>query len=252
MSKNFSAPRSAPKPASVSTMSASERPSRVATSELQPWAMLPNGPPCTSAGPPSRVCTRLGRIASLSSRVIAPAALRSAGGHRLLVAGEADDDPAETAARGRRDPSARQRIAMTSLPGTMTKRSSRVGPPLMPAQPDHDLAQGAIVHVDGAGPGDAAGVEAERVAVMEMVVEQRGEQVVRRGDRVKIPGEMQVDLVHRHDLGVAAAGRAALHPEHRAERRLADADHHLLAQPAERLRQADGDGATSLPRRASD
>ena len=45
MSKNFSAPRSAPKPASVTTMSASFSAARVATTELQPWAMLANGPP---------------------------------------------------------------------------------------------------------------------------------------------------------------------------------------------------------------
>jgi formate--tetrahydrofolate ligase len=78
ISRNFSAPRSAPKPASVRTISPSARASFVAATELQPWAMLPNGPPCTSAGPPSRVCTRLGRMASLSSSVMAPAALSSA------------------------------------------------------------------------------------------------------------------------------------------------------------------------------
>src|SRR3989475_7076680 len=51
--------------------------SRVATTELQPWAMLPNGPQWMNAGPPSSVCTRFGLIASFRSSVIAPAALRS-------------------------------------------------------------------------------------------------------------------------------------------------------------------------------
>ena len=45
--------------------------------ELQPWAMLANGPPWTKAGLPSSVCTRLGASASFSSAVIAPCALRS-------------------------------------------------------------------------------------------------------------------------------------------------------------------------------
>ncbi len=44
MSKNFSAPRSAPKPASVTTTSARLSAVVVAITELQPWAMLPNGP----------------------------------------------------------------------------------------------------------------------------------------------------------------------------------------------------------------
>ena len=60
------------------------------------------------------------------------------------------------------------------------------------------------------------GVDAERVAVMEVVVEHRGEQVVRRRDRVEVAGEVEVDLVHRDHLRVAAARRAALHAEHRA------------------------------------
>ena len=39
-----------------------------------PWAMLANGPQWTKAGFPSRVCTRLGSIASLSRRAIDPEA----------------------------------------------------------------------------------------------------------------------------------------------------------------------------------
>ena len=48
------------------------------------------------------------------------------------------------------------------------------------------------------------------------------EQVVRRGHRVEVAGEVQVEDLHRHDLAVAAAGRAALDPEGRTHRRLAD------------------------------
>ena len=47
MSKNFSAPMSAPKPASVTTMSEVDRATRSAMIELLPWAMLANGPQCT-------------------------------------------------------------------------------------------------------------------------------------------------------------------------------------------------------------
>ena len=39
------------------------------------------------------------------------------------------------------------------------------------------------------------------------------EQIVRRADGVEVAGEVQVDVLHRHDLGVAAAGGAALHAE---------------------------------------
>ena len=48
---------------------------RSATIEFAAWAMLPNGPACTSAGWPSSVCTRFGLIASFMITVMAPATL---------------------------------------------------------------------------------------------------------------------------------------------------------------------------------
>ena len=77
MSKNFSAPMSAPNPASVHTMSFVARAMRSASTELLPCAMLAKGPQCTNAGPPSRVWSRFGLIASLSNTAIAPATFRS-------------------------------------------------------------------------------------------------------------------------------------------------------------------------------
>ena len=77
MLKNFSAPRSEPKPASVTKYSESFRPILVDIRLEVPWAMLAKGPPWTKAGQPSMVWTRLGLRASLSIRAIAPTALRS-------------------------------------------------------------------------------------------------------------------------------------------------------------------------------
>ena len=45
--------------------------------ELQPCAMLANGPPWMKAGLFSSVCTRFGASASFSSAAIAPCALMS-------------------------------------------------------------------------------------------------------------------------------------------------------------------------------
>ena len=108
------------------------------------------------------------------------------------------------------------------------------------AQPDGDVAQRAVVHVHDALPGDAAHVEAELVAVVDVVVDQRREQVVREPDGAEIAGEMQVDVFHRHDLRVTAAGRAALHAEHRSQARLAQANHRFLADLVERVSEPHG------------
>ena len=75
--KNFSAPRSAPNPASVTTQSAKPNAMRVAISELVPWAMLAKGPPCKIAGLPSSVCTRFGLIASRINIAIESGAFKS-------------------------------------------------------------------------------------------------------------------------------------------------------------------------------
>ena len=107
------------------------------------------------------------------------------------------------------------------------------------AQRADDLAQGAVVHVHHAAPGDAARVDAELIAPVDVIVDHRREQIVRRGDGVEIAGEMEVDVLHRHDLGIAAAGRAALHAEAGPERGLAQADHRLLADAVEAIAKAD-------------
>ena len=59
-------------------------------------------------------------------------------------------------------------------------------------------------------------IESQRVAVVDVVVHHGRKEIVGRRDGVKIPGEMQVDLVHRDDLSVATTGCAALHPEDRS------------------------------------
>ena len=70
-------------------------------------------------------------------------------------------------------------------------------------------------------------------------LEECGEKIVRGSDRVDVAGEVEVHVLHGDDLRVAAAGRAALDPENRAERRLAQAEHGVLADVPEPLRQRD-------------
>jgi hypothetical protein len=77
----------------------------------------------------------------------------------------------------------------------------------------------------------ASRVDAEGVALRQMIVEHRGEQIVRAADGVHVAGEVQIDIFHRRDLRVTAAGGAALHAEHGTERRLAQRDHRALAKP---------------------
>ncbi|MNH31901.1 hypothetical protein D3C79_923060 [compost metagenome] len=96
------------------------------------------------------------------------------------------------------------------------------------------VAQGAVVYVEGAWPEDVgrvyvearqAGPGAELIAEFMLVeqagIQRRGGQVVGGTEGVKIPGQVQVHLLHRHHLGVTASGGASLDTEHRPQARLA-------------------------------
>ena len=147
--------------------------------------------------------------------------LEIAGAHWFAVTGVAGDDIAQAFFRSSRS-RARPKIAMTSDATVMSKPSSR-GKPLATPPSEFTIERSARSFIWDAAPGDASRIDAERIAPIDMVVEQRREQVVRRRDGVEVAGEVQINVLHRHDLGIAAAGRTALHAERRAERRLADA-----------------------------
>ena len=75
------------------------------------------------------------------------------------------------------------------------------------AEADGDVAQRAVVDVDAAPPADRERVDPELVAVQEVRLEHRGEEVVRGADRVDVAGEVEVHVLHRDDLRVARRRR---------------------------------------------
>ena len=111
------------------------------------------------------------------------------------------------------------------------------------------MAQLAVVHVDGALPGDGLGIDVELVALLDVVVEHGREQVVGSTDGMEVAGEVQVDVLHRHDLGIAAAGSSALDAEDGPQGGLAQRDDHVLADLAHAVGQAHGRGGLALARR---
>jgi hypothetical protein len=109
-----------------------------------------------------------------------------------------------------------------------------------------DAPELAVVHVDAAPPHDAARVDAKGVTLLDVVVEHGCAEVVGGTDGVKVAGEVEVDVLHGDHLGVPAARGAALDAKDRAQRRLAQAKHGVLAHPAERVLEADGRGGLAL------
>ena len=107
-----------------------------------------------------------------------------------------------------------------------------------PAEPDDDMTKRAVIHIQHATPDDTTRIDTERVSLLQMIVQHRREKIVRRRHRMDIPREMQIDILHRDDLRISAAGRAALHAHARPQRRLAKTNHHLFPDLGKSLRQS--------------
>jgi hypothetical protein len=75
--------------------------------------------------------------------------------------------------------------------------------------------------------------------VEDVRVDHRGEQVRGGADRVDVAGEVQVEVLHRDDLRPPRPASAALDPEDRSHRGLAQAQRRVEADACERLRQSD-------------
>ena len=171
-----------------------------------------------------------------------------AGGHRLALVGVAHHDAGQPLLQifqigGQAEDGhhfAGHRDVKAVLPG---------GAVHLAAQAVGHIAQLPVVHVHAALPGHPAGVDVVGVALVDAVVHHGCQQVVGRADGVQVAGEVEVDVLHGHHLGVAAAGRAALDAEHGAEAGLTQAEHGLFAQGVQRVRQAAADGGLALARR---
>ena len=112
-----------------------------------------------------------------------------------------------------------------------------------------DVAQLTVVHIDDALPSDALNVNTELIALLNMVVEHGGQQVIGGADSMEVTGKVQVDILHGDDLSPAAAGSAALNAKDGAERRLAQGHGTLDAASAQAIGQTDGRGGLTLARR---
>ena len=98
-----------------------------------------------------------------------------------------------------------------------------------------DAAQGTVVHIHDTPPRDPPGIDIELVFPVHVIVDQGREQVIGGANRMKVARKMQVDVGHRNDLGITAAGRAAFHAETRPEARLTQADQRVLSEQIHRV-----------------
>ena len=166
-------------------------------------------------------------------------------GNGLVVKGVADDyagEPLLEVGYGFREAEHRHYLACDGdVKAVLTGHAVRNA-----AETVRDEAELAVVHVNAALPRDAAHVDIQLVALLDVIVEHCGEQVVCGAYGVEVACEVEVDILHGHYLGVAAARSAALDAEYRAERRLTQGDHNIFAYTAHTVGEADGRGGLAL------
>ena len=172
--------------------------------------------------------------------------LQIGGGDRLLVPGVGHDDAAQTLAKfGDRLGETKNRHDFGSHGDVESAfAADAVG---RAAEADDDVPQGAVVHVHDPPPHDARRIDAEGVAMGQMVVEHRRQEIVGRGNRVKVAGEVEVDILHWHDLGIAATGGAAFDAKARTQGGFTQADRGALADAVQRIAQADRGRGFAFP-----
>ena len=76
--------------------------------------------------------------------------------------------------------------------------------------------------------------------MVDVIVDRGREQIVGQADRVKVTRKVEIDLLHRENLGVATSGGATLHAETGPERRLAETEHRLFADRGECVSEPHG------------
>ena len=84
------------------------------------------------------------------------------------------------------------------------------------SQSGDNVTQRTVVHIENPAPKNFFQSETVCLILIQVIVEQRGNHVVCRGDRVKITRKMEVDLIHRKHLCISSSGSSPLHPEARA------------------------------------
>ena len=116
-------------------------------------------------------------------------------------------------------------------------------------QPNNHIPQRAVIQVDDAPPSDIMNIDIALIAMIDMRVQHRRDQIMRRANRMNVPGQMQIKMLHRHNLAVTAAGRAALDAKGRPLRRLPNGNHRPFADMLHRLPNADRRSRFALAQR---
>ena len=117
-----------------------------------------------------------------------------------------------------------------------------------PAQQCH-FAQVAVVESQHPRPGDPLRINVQGIPVKQMVIDKACQKIMRGGDRMRVPRQMQIDVLQGNNLGTSPAGGTTLDAENRAQGGLAQGHNRPVTQPAQSHCQANGGDGFALAKR---
>jgi hypothetical protein len=247
MSMNFSIPRSEPKPSLGDEVLTELAPGEVGHDRAVAVGDVAEGPDVHEARLALESLDQVRLQGVLQQDRHRPRTAHLLGGHGgavdVVADGDRPDPPSQILERGRHAHDRHDLRRSDDVEARLARDAVRRAP-----EAGDDVAQVAVVHVDRAPPGDAVRIDAAVVAVEEVAVDERGQHVVGGRDGVEVAGEVQVQVLHRDDLGEPAARGPSLDAEDRPERRLAQAQDGPLADVPEPLGERHGRRRLALAR----
>ena len=162
-------------------------------------------------------------------------------GHRLLVVGVGDDDALEPLPEigivgGKCQDGGYLGSGGDEEPALVGHSAVEFGV----SETHDDVPELAGVHVHGLLPHYAGGVDVQGVVPDEVVLQDRGQEVVGGRYRMDVSGEFEIDLPHGIHLGHASPGSPSLHSEGGSHGGLPEGSHDFLPDLRQSLDEADG------------
>ena len=88
------------------------------------------------------------------------------------------------------------------------------------SQTDDNVTEDTVVHIHAAFPDDLPRINSKLIALLDMVVQKSRQEIVGGGNCMEITGKVQIQILHRHNLRVSAAGCTSLDSKTRSKGRL--------------------------------
>ena len=85
------------------------------------------------------------------------------------------------------------------------------------AKANNNISENTIIHIETSFPDNLSRINSKLIALLDMVVQKSCQEIVGGGNCMEITGKVQIQILHRHNLRVSAAGCTSLDSKARSK-----------------------------------